>query len=65
LDFATKTRGTLTLTGTGTENDKKVDVRITITLRRNLYTYQKETRLPGQEFQFRDGYTFTRKQPPE
>jgi hypothetical protein len=65
LDFAAKTRGTLTLAGTGTENEKKVDVRITITVRRNLYTYQKETRLPGQEFQFRDGYTFTRKQPPE
>ncbi len=65
LDFAAKKRGTLTLTGTGTENDKKVDVRITITLRRNLYSYRKETKLPGQEFQFRDGYTFTRKQPPE
>jgi hypothetical protein len=65
MDFAAKTKGTLTLTGTGTENGKKVDVRITIALRRNLYTYQKETRLPGQEFQFRDGYSFTRKQPPE
>ncbi len=64
-DFASKGRGTLILTGTGAENDKKVDVRITITLRRNLYTYQKETRPQGQEFQFRDGYTFTRKEAPE
>ena len=64
-DFASKSRGTLTLTGTGTENDKKVDVRITITLRRNLYSYQKETKLPGMGFLFRDGYTFTRKDPPQ
>jgi len=64
-EFATKGRGTLTLSGTGTENDQKVDVRITLTLRRNLHTYQKETRLPGQAFQFRDGYTFTRKDVPQ
>jgi hypothetical protein len=64
-DFAASGRGVLTLTGSGTENDRKVDVRITITLRRNLYTYRKETRLPGEEFQFRDGYTFTRKYAPE
>ncbi len=64
-DFASKSRSTLTLTGTGTENDKKVDVRITITLRRNLYSYQKETKLPGTGFLFRDGYTFTRKDPPQ
>ncbi len=63
-DFAAKGRGTLALTGTGMENDKKVDVRITIKLGRNLYTYQKETKLPGAEFLFRDGYTFTRKDPP-
>ena len=64
-EFAAKGRGALALAGTGEENGKKVDVKITITLRRNLYTYQKETRLPGQDFQFRDGYTFTRKEPPE
>ena len=54
--------GKLLLTGKGVENDKPVDVRIVIVVRRNLYTYQKETRLPGQEFLFRDGYTFTRKE---
>ena len=62
-EFAKTGRGKLVLTGTGVENDKKVDVRITIAVRRNLYTYVKDTRLPGQEFQFRDGYTFTRKEP--
>jgi hypothetical protein len=64
-NFASQGRGTLTLTGVGTENDKRVDVRITITLRRNLYSYQKETRLPGQKFLFRDGYNFTRKEAPQ
>ena len=64
-EFAKTGRGKLMLTGTGVENDKKVDVRITIAVRRNLYTYMKDTRLPGQEFQFRDGYTLTRKNPPD
>ena len=64
-EFAKTGRGKLLLTGTGTENEKKVDVRISIVVRRNLYTYQKETRLPGGEFLFRDGYTFTRKETPQ
>ena len=63
-DVASTGLGRLLLTGSGTENHKKVDVRITITLRRNLYIYSKETRLPGQDFLFRDGYTFTRKESP-
>lgn len=62
-DFAKTGQGKLVLTGKGVENDKKVDVHITIAVRRNLYTYVKDTRLPGQEFQFRDGYTLTRKEP--
>jgi hypothetical protein len=64
-EFSGNGTGKLILTGSGTDNDKKVDVRITMALRRNLYTYVKETKLPGQEFLFRDGYTFTRKQAPE
>ena len=63
-EFAKLGRGTLTLTGPGRENDKPVDVRITLTLRRNLYTYRKETRRPGEDFKFRDAYTFTRAEPP-
>jgi hypothetical protein len=63
-NLAAKHRGVLVLTGSGTENDKKVDVRITITIGRNLYKFVKETRLPGQDFLFRDGYTFTRRDPP-
>jgi hypothetical protein len=63
-EFSAKGRGSLTLSGTGIENDKPVDVRITITVARNLYTYQKETRLSGADFLFRDAYTFTRKDPP-
>ena len=64
-EFAKTGRGKLVLTGAGVENDKKVDVRISIVVRRNLYTYQKETRLPGGEFLFRDRYTFTRKETPQ
>jgi hypothetical protein len=63
-NLAAKHRGVLVLSGSGTENDKKVDVRITITIGRNLYKFVKETRLPGQDFLFRDGYTFTRRDPP-
>jgi hypothetical protein len=63
-EFTKLGRGVLILTGKGTENNKPVDVRITLTLRRNLYTYQKETRLAGEEFKFRDAYTFTRAEPP-
>ena len=57
--------GDLVLTGTGTENDKPVDVRISLTLNRNLYTFRKETRPPGKDFLFRDGYSFTRRNPPQ
>lgn len=63
-NLAAKHRGVLVLSGSGTENDKKVDVRITVTIGRNLYKFVKETRLPGQDFLFRDGYTFTRRDPP-
>jgi hypothetical protein len=59
-EFAKLGRGVLKLTGVGTENGKKVDVRITLTLRRNLYVFLKETRLPGEGFKFRDQYTMTR-----
>jgi hypothetical protein len=63
-EFSKLGRGTLVLTGLGKENDKPVDVRITLTLRRNLYTYRKETRRTGEDFKFRDAYTFTRAEPP-
>ena len=63
-EFAKLNRGTLILTGPGKENDKPVDVRITITLRRNLFTLVKETKHAGEDFKFRDGYTFTRKDRP-
>ncbi len=62
--FAKQGRGTLILTGPGTENEKPVQVRITLTLRRNLYTLRKETQHVGEDFKFRDGYTFTRARPP-
>lgn len=56
------------LTGAGEDNDKPADVRITITLRRNLYTARKEVRAKGsvddKDYQFRDGYLFTRARPP-
>ncbi len=62
--FAAAGRGTLELTGPGIENDQKVDVRITIKVGRNFYRYEKETKLAGGGFQFRDGYNFTRRDPP-
>jgi hypothetical protein len=51
------------LTGTGKENDKPVDVRIVLSIDRNLYRFTKETRQSGQDFLFRDEYTFTRRRP--
>ncbi|WP_263382741.1 hypothetical protein [Granulicella arctica] len=63
-EFTKLNRGTLVLTGKGKENDHPVDVRLTLTLRRNLYTLRKETRPAGEEFKFRDGYTFTRAEAP-
>ena len=63
-EFEKVGRGTLTLTGKGKENDHAVDVRLTLTLRRNLYTLRKETRPAGEEFKFRDAFTFTRADPP-
>ena len=69
-DFIKTGRGTLILTGTGNENGKPSAFRITLTLRRNLYTYRKETHpisaegAPTEEFQFRDAYLFTRAEPP-
>ncbi|MFY9646478.1 MAG: hypothetical protein WAK29_14960 [Terriglobales bacterium] len=63
LDSLQAGRGQFTLTGTGAENGKPVDVRILVTIKRNLYQFRKETRLPGQEFNFRDGYTLTRRNP--
>ncbi len=53
------------LAGKGTENDKPVDVRIKITIEGNLYRFEKETRVAGQEFAFRDGYVMTRRNPVE
>jgi hypothetical protein len=62
--FAAAGKGTLELSGTGTENDHKVEVRITIKVGRNFYRYEKETKVAGGNFQFRDGYNFTRRDPP-
>jgi hypothetical protein len=56
--------GTLTMIGSGAENDKKVDLRITLRVDRNAYHYLRETRLPGESFQMRDAYNFTRRYPP-
>ncbi|MDQ2929316.1 MAG: hypothetical protein M3Y05_00635 [Gemmatimonadota bacterium] len=69
LDEFRKTgRGVLVLTGAGEDNDKPADVRITITLRRNLYTARKEVRATGsvddKDYEFRDGYLFTRARSP-
>ena len=62
-DRGDEKRVQLLLTGKGKENGRDVDVRIKIKIDRNLYQFTKETRVPGQEFAFRDGYTFTRRTP--
>ncbi|MEP7087646.1 MAG: hypothetical protein ABI884_10100 [Gemmatimonadota bacterium] len=69
LDEFRKTgRGVLVLTGDGEDNGKPAEVRITMTLRRNLYTAKKDVRARGSvddtDYQFRDGYLFTRAKPP-
>jgi hypothetical protein len=55
--------GTLTMSGSGVEKDKRVEIRILIRLGRNDYHYVRETRRPGESFQMRDAYTFTRRNP--
>jgi hypothetical protein len=67
IDEATSAPGgriLLKLSGPGQENGHAVDVRITVTIHRNHYSLTKETRLAGKEFEFRDGYSFTRRDPP-
>lgn len=64
-ELAARGLGKLELTGKGEENNKPVDVRITITIGRNIYLFKKETRAAGGEFRFRDGYTLTRRDPPQ
>lgn len=63
--FAGGSGGELELVGKGMENDREVEVHILIKVSRNSCTYSKETRLPGAAFLFRDGYTFTRRNPPQ
>ena len=67
-EFGKTGYGVLRLTGRGRDDEKQVDVRIVLTLRRNLYSYRKEVRPAGslddKDFRFRDGYVFTRAQPP-
>ena len=63
-DFAKKGYGSLILTGKGKENGHPVDIRLTLTLGRNLYSLRKETRLEGEDFKFRDAYSFTRAEAP-
>jgi len=56
--------GDLERVGSRTEIDKKLDVRITMKIGRNEYRYLKGTRLPGAEFEYRDGFDFMRREPP-
>ena len=57
-------RGVFTLNGSATENGHEVEVHITVTCVRNLYKFEKETRVAGEPFRFRDSYTMTRRDPP-
>ena len=48
------------LIGTGTENDKPVELRITITATPTALTILRESRLPGEDWRFRNQYRLTR-----
>jgi hypothetical protein len=48
------------LMGTGTENDKPVELRITITVTTTALTMLRESRLPGEDWRFRNQYRLTR-----
>jgi hypothetical protein len=61
FDIVARTqRLTLSFSGTGEENNKPVEVRSTLSCGPNTFTLLRETRLPGQDFKFRDQYSFTR-----
>jgi hypothetical protein len=53
-------RLTLILTGAGEDNNKRVDVRSTLSCGPNSLSWLRETRAAGQDFAFRDKYSFTR-----
>jgi hypothetical protein len=64
IELLKQGRGTLTLSGSGIDNDTPAEVRTTLRVARNLLKIDRETRLPGEEFKFRHGYTFVRATPP-
>jgi hypothetical protein len=64
IELLKQGRGTLTLSGSGIDNDAPAEIRTTLRVGRNLLKIDRETRLPGEEFKFRHGYTFVRATPP-
>jgi len=52
--------GNLVLYGVGTENGSKVDIRETLSIRHDRLIMLRESKLPGQQFQFRHNYSFRR-----
>ncbi len=62
--FAPTGYGSLELGGSAMANDKKVEVPMHKKVGRNYYRYEKESRLGG-AIQFRDGYSLTRREPPQ
>jgi hypothetical protein len=59
-EVARTKRLTMVLSGAGEENHNKVDVRSTLSCSPNSLSWLRETRSPGQDFAFRDKYSFTR-----
>lgn len=59
-EVARTKRMAIVFTGTGEESHKKVEVRSTLNCSPNSLSWLRETRLPGQDFAFRDKYSFTR-----
>ena len=52
--------GTVILSGRGRENDRDVDVRTTVIITPATLSMRRDSRRQGEEWQFRNKYTFTR-----
>lgn len=52
--------GTVILTGRGRENDQEVDLRTTVTLTPSTLTMRRDSRRAGEDWQFRNQYSFAR-----
>jgi hypothetical protein len=52
--------GTVVMTGRGRENDRDVELRTVVTITPSALTMRRDSRLPGDEWRFRNQYSLTR-----